>query len=191
MKKQISEEELSKLNASLFKEIEKSSYDEVIRLIKEGAQLEATNEDGQTPLILATSIAISKACMPNSKITCSSNSVLVVDYLIENSANVNAIDTFGWTAIYTATAFSIQRTHKSLWLNYDADPTPKVTEVAKHICEKLLSYGANVHYENNEGYGPLNEPGYIRQEYESGRIFVHEESSLLELAGLACIACDL
>ena len=59
---------------------------QLLKLIENGAQIDAMDNEGNTPLHLAIQ----------------NNQIHIVKYLIQNAANINAKDEFGWTPLHDA-----------------------------------------------------------------------------------------
>jgi serine/threonine/tyrosine protein kinase RAD53 len=85
-KPHISEEEQKRLNNELLEAAENGYNEEISRLLKKGANLEAKNSDGWTALMHAAAYGHAPACA----------------LLLEKGANIEAKDKDGWTALMFA-----------------------------------------------------------------------------------------
>jgi ankyrin repeat protein len=95
-------------------------------LLRHGAQINARDKNGETPLIAATSGRFATADL--------------VHLLLEHGADVNVQDRFGATALYHAVEF---------------DPNSMKEKVDKAIILQLLSYGANPNRAGKNEQTPL------------------------------------
>jgi len=77
---------MTNLNEKLFEAVEQDKIDEVLELIEKGADTEARNEWGNTPLHTA----------------CCYNNNEIVLALIEKGADIEARNNIGWTPLHIA-----------------------------------------------------------------------------------------
>jgi serine/threonine protein kinase len=141
-------------NKELLKASQKGDVEEVKKLLKEGAYVNAKNEFGSTPLHLA---AIS-------------GHIEVVKLLIEHGAYVNAKNEFGSTPLYYATKNGHIEVVKLLIeneadVNAEGDDGSTPLHIAARnghieIVKLLIENGANVNAKDKYGWTPLHEAAF-------------------------------
>ncbi len=151
--------------------VRSNNLEAVIYLVKQGADLEAKNRSGDTPLQLAAG----KALKPKMKddddeeIKAIYNRRIVA-YLIEKGADVNTSDVVGWTPLHHAARFNNMPVIKLLVehgadlyaqadLSSDAGHTP-LHIAAMYGALEAVDYfaykGVNIYTEDNNGLKPVD-----------------------------------
>ena len=131
-------------NLSLFDLIQNGKTDLVKKKIESGADVNAKNNNGNTPLCVASS----------------NEHIEIVKLLLEYGADVNAKNNYGSTPLYLASECGHTEIVKLL-LEYGADVneyTPLYWASYKghaEIVKLLLEYGADVNIKDNDGRTPL------------------------------------
>lgn len=129
---------------------EETTSDDIIGLINNGADVNAKNEFGSSPLIRAAMNGHGGLCIT----------------LIDKGADVNASDTYGWTPLYRAAEQGLEDVCITL-INKRADinakdnfgNTPLIGAASNghaNVCLTLISKGADVHDSDNYGRAALN-----------------------------------
>ena len=137
-------------DSPLFEAIEKGGKAEVAALLAKGADVNAKNSGGQTPLHWAAKFARQD----------------IARLLLSNGADVNSRSTDGRTPLYTATLWN-NTNIVELLLTKGADINAKNEEGRtplhnatiqenRHIIELLLANGADVNARNKDGETPLH-----------------------------------
>jgi ankyrin repeat protein len=114
----------------LFDAIKNDNTEDILKLINDGPDVNARDEDGNTPLHIVCK---------NTKIT-EENKARIVNALISKGAVVNAKNKYGNTPL-----------HFECWYN-----TKKANTWSLNVYEILLSNGADVNAQNDEGWTPLH-----------------------------------
>ncbi len=160
----------AKLNSELLKAVKKNDAAAVERLLDQGADIEARDGRGWTPLMNA----IHAGRIENAKL------------LIAKNADANAKDKRGWTALMTA-IFGGDAVVGRLLIEKGADVNAKdnlfgntalmVVLVNSPEYDKftalLIEKGADVHVKNNEGMTPLMEAAFFGYKTAAGLLIAH------------------
>ena len=141
--------EEQKLNRALFKSIKRNDVDAVKKLLDDGADLDARDDTGKTPLMAASHSKYTDACK----------------FLLEMAADVNQQSDSGSTALMLA-AIDGHADIVKLLLDAGADValqnykgwtalTCAFIKGDPTSVEFLIEYGAGINHQDNEGHTPL------------------------------------
>lgn len=143
----ISRPDPTELNRQFISAIENAKYDEVVRLLKLGANVMTPNQEGDTPLHIAVTEGDAE----------------VMEFLIQNKANVNATGRSGNKPLHYTGDVEIVRkliNHKAnvnVQDEYGYMPLHyAVMEGDKEMMELLIKNKAEVNSKNKYGYTPLD-----------------------------------
>jgi len=135
---------------SLFDEAEKKEYNLVKQIIDEKkVDINYTNEDGETPLIVASQLGY----------------LLVCKLLINSGADINSVDKYRQTSLHWASL----KGHLSICellisngadVNYEDEYGRMPLHLASEnnhflVCKLLIRSGADVNHKNNDGETPI------------------------------------
>ncbi len=135
---------INPLTNSLFAAIEDNNFEEVSSLIAQGADVNATIEEGFTPLHHAVYYNIHR-----DKFT---GDVEIIKLLIANGADVNAGNEKGFTPLHYASSY----TKFDDITFYSEDGIPVRLEQGKLAMQLLLDSGANPNALDTEGRTPMD-----------------------------------
>ncbi len=171
-KKSLTREKVTKLNKSknklLFQAVKNGDLDKIKRLLSEGANVNAKDYYGKTPL----HYAVDKGYLNIAK------------YLISKGANVNAKDDYGWTPLYYAffdANLDMVKYLISKGANVNAKDDYGKTPLHYSDCryldviKYLIKKGADVNARDKYGHTPLN---YVRGKYNDIRYEIDKNRDL-------------
>ncbi|MBD0390989.1 ankyrin repeat domain-containing protein [Wolbachia endosymbiont of Pentalonia nigronervosa] len=137
------------LNDKLFSAVQAKDYDKVKSLIEQGAEVNATDSNGKTPLHYAASLSLD-----------------IVKYLVAQGADINARDNDEMTPLHDAARFHLDVVKYLVAQGADINArdndygyTPLYTPVFASDLDTvkyLVNNGANVKVTDNYGYTPLH-----------------------------------
>ena len=171
------------INDQLFEAVKSGKLDEVRDLVSKGADVKAKDKDGCTPTSLAMSlgkldiflylaskdidvtIALDKNGVTHLMACAALGDLNLVKGLIDNGADINAVDNDGWTVMHGTVCHDHWETIKFL-IDNGANVNAKIKDgttplmlatINNHleIVKLLVANGADVNAQDNKGRTPM------------------------------------